>query len=57
MSYSNNPYAPKARRLVVNLVTREGLSVAEAARRSGVHITVCSVASDAVILAQDQVLS
>jgi|JI10StandDraft_1071094.scaffolds.fasta_scaffold41314_8 transposase InsO family protein len=37
MSYSNNPYAPKARRLAVNLVMREGLSVAEAARRSGVH--------------------
>lgn len=35
MSYSNNPYAPKARRLAVNLVTREGLSVAEAAQRSG----------------------
>lgn len=39
MSYSNNPYAPKARRLAVNLVIREGLSVAEAARRSGVHRT------------------
>lgn len=37
MSYSNNPYAPKARRLAVNLVVREGLSVAEAARRSGIH--------------------
>lgn len=39
MSYSNNPYAPKARRLAVNLVVKEGLSVAEAARRSGVHRT------------------
>ncbi len=39
MSYSNNPYAPKARRLAVNLVARDGLSVAEAARRSGVHRT------------------
>lgn len=39
MSYSNNPYAPKARRLAVDLVLREGLSVAEAARRSGVHCT------------------
>ena len=39
MSYSNNPYAPKARRLAVNLVTQEGLSVIEAARRSGVHRT------------------
>lgn len=39
MAYSNNPYAPKARRLAVNLVARNGLSVAEAARRSGVHRT------------------
>lgn len=39
MSYSNNPYAPKARRLAVDLVLRQGLSVAEAARRSGVHRT------------------
>ena len=39
MSYSNNPYTPKARRLAVNLVVRDGLSVAEAARRSGVHRT------------------
>ncbi len=39
MSYSNNPYAPKARRLAVDLVVRDGLSVAEAARRSGVHRT------------------
>ena len=39
MSYSNNPHAPKARRLAVNLVVRDGLSVAEAARRSGVHRT------------------
>lgn len=39
MSYSNNPYAPKARRFAVNLVVKEGLSVAEAARRSGVHRT------------------
>lgn len=39
MSYSNNPYAPKARRLAVDLVTQQGLSIAEAARRSGVHRT------------------
>ena len=39
MSYSNNPYAPKARREAVNLVIRDGLSVTEAARRSGVHRT------------------
>lgn len=39
MSYSNNPYAPKARRLAVDLVVRHGLSVAGAARRSGVHRT------------------
>lgn len=39
MSYSNNPYAPKARRLAVDLVTHDGLKVAEAARRSGVHRT------------------
>lgn len=39
MSYSNNPYAPKARREAVNLVIRDGLSVVEAARRGGVHRT------------------
>jgi len=37
MSYSSNPYLPKARRMAVNLVLREKLSVTEAARRSGVH--------------------
>ena len=39
MAYSNNPYAPKARRAAVDLVVRQGMSVAEAARRSGVHRT------------------
>ena len=39
MAYSNNPYAPKARRAVVDLVIRQGMSAAEAARRSGVHRT------------------
>ena len=39
MAYSNNPYAPKARRAAVDLVIRQGMSVAEAARRSGVHRT------------------
>jgi len=37
MSYSNNPYLPKARRLAVDLVLHEGISVVEAARQSGVH--------------------
>ena len=37
MSYSNNPLLPKARRLAVNLVLKEGLSVAVAARRCGIH--------------------
>ena len=39
MAYSNNPYAPKARRAAVDLVIRQGMSAAEAARRSGVHRT------------------
>ena len=39
MAYSNNPYAPKARRAAVDLAIRQGMSVAEAARRSGVHRT------------------
>ena len=37
MSYSNNPLLPKARRLAVTLVLKEGLSVAVAARRCGIH--------------------
>ncbi len=37
MSYSNSPLLPKARRQAVNLVLKEGFSVAVAARRSGVH--------------------
>lgn len=37
MAYITNPYAPKARRLAVNLLRREGLSYAEVARRVGVH--------------------
>ena len=39
MAYSNNPYAPKPRRAAVDLVIRQGMSAAEAARRSGVHRT------------------
>lgn len=39
MAYSNNPYAPKTRRAAVDLVIRQGMSAAEAARRSGVHRT------------------
>lgn len=31
MAYSNNPYAPKARRAAVDLVIRQGMSAAEAA--------------------------
>lgn len=37
MAYITNPYAPKARRLAVNLLRREGLSCAEVARMVGVH--------------------
>lgn len=29
MAYSNNPYAPKARRAAVDLVIRQGMSVAQ----------------------------
>ena len=36
MSYSNNPLLPKARRQAVNLVLKEGLRVAVAARKSGI---------------------
>ena len=36
MSYSNSPLLPKARRQAVNLVLKEGMSVAVAARRSGI---------------------
>ena len=37
MSYVTSPYAPRARREAVNLVLRDGLSAAAAARRTGVH--------------------
>jgi transposase InsO family protein len=37
MSYVTSPYAPRARREAVNLVIRDGLSPAAAARRVGVH--------------------
>ena len=37
MPYNSSPYAPKARRYVVDLVLRHGLNKAEAARRTGVH--------------------
>jgi transposase InsO family protein len=37
MSYVTSPYAPRARREAVNLVLRDGLSAAGAARQSGVH--------------------
>lgn len=37
MAYSNNPLLPKARRLTVNLVLKEGLSVSSAALRAGVN--------------------
>lgn len=29
MAYSNNPYAPKARRAAVDLVIRQGMSIAQ----------------------------
>jgi transposase InsO family protein len=37
MAYSNNPLLPKARRWAVNLVIKDGLSVALAAAKAGVH--------------------
>jgi transposase len=37
MSYNTSPYAPKARRQAIDLVLRQGLTQAEAARRTGVH--------------------
>lgn len=37
MAYSNNPLLPKARRLAVNLVLKQGLTQAQAARKVGVH--------------------
>jgi len=37
MSYVTSPYAPRARRAVVNLVIREGWTPAAAARYAGVH--------------------
>lgn len=37
MSYSTNPYAPRARREAINLVLQGGLSAAQAARKTGVH--------------------
>jgi transposase InsO family protein len=37
MSYVTSPYAPRARREAVNLVTKEGWSAAAAARHVGVH--------------------
>jgi len=37
MAYSTNPYLPKARKDTINLVIRDGLSVAQAARQMGVH--------------------
>jgi transposase InsO family protein len=37
MPYNSSPYAPRARREAVNLVLRQGLTKAEAARRTGVH--------------------
>lgn len=37
MSYSNNPLLPKARVWAINSVTREGLSIAVAARKAGIH--------------------
>lgn len=39
MSYSSNPYLPKARRWAVNLVIKEGMSVTAAAMKAGVHRT------------------
>lgn len=37
MPYVSNPYAPKARKLAINMLKRERLSKAETARRYGVH--------------------
>lgn len=37
MAYTSNPYAPKARRLAVNLVRVHGKKAAEVARMYGVH--------------------
>src|ERR1051325_4915796 len=37
MSYVTSPYAPRARRIAVNLVRKEGWSQAAAARYAGVH--------------------
>lgn len=37
MPYVSNPYAPKARKLAINMLKREKLSAAETARRYGVH--------------------
>ena len=37
MSYVTSPYAPRARREVVNLVMKSGWSAAKAARHAGVH--------------------
>jgi len=37
MSYVTSPYAPRARRVAVNLVIKEGWSAAAAARHAGVH--------------------
>lgn len=42
MAYSSNPLLPKARRQAVNLVLKEGLTQAQAARKVGVHrSTIC----------------
>jgi transposase InsO family protein len=37
MSYNTSPYAPRARREAINLVLKQGLTQAEAARRTGVN--------------------
>ena len=37
MAYTSNLFVPSARREAVNLVLREGLSPAAAARETGVH--------------------
>ena len=37
MAYTSNPFVPRARREAVNLVLREGLSPAAAARKTGVY--------------------
>jgi IS30 family transposase len=37
MSYSTNPYAPRARREAINLVLLHGFTAASAARKTGVH--------------------